>query len=209
AAFRDVEREAACVVAARACARRGGKESAHVIKQSGIGGEVRARRATNGFLVRPHKPADRLAAGVDASFDRRFANQRARTISGLFPICAILGAAGDAKLRLHELHQCLAHETGLAGTGYTGYRGERTEWKTGLQAAEVVACDVTQFEPCMRLTRRARRRLERIAGQVTRRDRTFDAGKASWRSAVEHAPTTPAGLREIGRASCRARVEER
>ena len=59
AALRDVEREAAGVVAARARRLRRGEQLAHVIEQAGVGREVRARRAADRLLVDAHEPLDR------------------------------------------------------------------------------------------------------------------------------------------------------
>ena len=180
AALGHVEGKSTRVVATFARGRRGGETLAYVVEQAGVGGQVGARRAADGFLVHAHQALHMFHAFVDAATDRnlRAAFQR---IDFFLIVTAVL-----AQLCRQQFHQRLADQRRLPRTRDTGHRSEYPKRKIDVQVLHVVAADALQPQPrhggaCAAFPAGGARE------QVAARLRGLDLLQAGRRPAVEHA----------------------
>ncbi len=150
AALGDVEREPTGVVVAPARGGCRGVQLAHRVEQAGVGGQVGARRAPDGLLVDTHQPANRIGASMQAAARGQHELGRAvlDVVLGLRRLVPKMGA--------DELHQRLAHETGLAGAGDARDRREQAQRKARVHVVQVVAGHAAQFQPSGGHARRPR-----------------------------------------------------
>ena len=107
-ALSDIEREAARGVTPgpRHLGRR--EDFPDVIKESRVGGEVRTRRTTDGFLIDLDQPFDGAEAVDDSAFGRG-ARLRARWVGVI-----LVGLRGVSQMSAHKLDQSLTYQTGLS-----------------------------------------------------------------------------------------------
>ncbi len=182
-----VEREPAGVVAAGAGGLGLGEQLAHVVEQPGVGGEVRARRATDRLLVDAHQAAhEREVARERAARRERGVALEVGPLLGR----ALVGAGGRsvslAEVLEDQLDQGLADQARLARAGDPGDRRQHAERQVDVEVAQVVAGDPAQAQPPARLARRGPRSA-RLREQVARGLRALHRGQAGRRARVEQA----------------------
>ena len=148
ASLRDVEREAAGVVAAPARLGGRGEELADGVEEAGVGGEVRARRASDRLLVDDHQPVEPLHSRDDAAAGGRGRRILDRQLLGF------VGGGRRAQAFGGQLDQRLADKARLARARNAGDGREDAEREADVEAAQVVARDAVQFEPAARGPRR-------------------------------------------------------
>ncbi len=141
ASFRDVEREAAGIVSPRLRHFRRSEQLAYVIEQSGVCCEVRARRASDRFLIDLHESLDGFYSCGDLAFGGNWC--------GAFELVAFVVERLDGMTECFgdELDERLAHQARLAGAGYACHRSEQTYRERDFEILQVVARNTAQCEP--------------------------------------------------------------
>ncbi len=125
-----VEREAVALVAARLCVGRGGEHVADEIEQAGIGGGVRARRASDGRLV----DGDNLV-------------QLLHAVDAVMRGGALLGAVQRARKRFI---QNFINQRRFAAAGQAGDAGNHAQRDFHAYVAQVVGARAAHGEPAGR-----------------------------------------------------------
>ncbi len=103
-----------------------------MIEQTGVGGQVGARRAADRFLVYLHQPLDVLKACADAA--------RAHLLWLIFQVrlLGILWSLGVAQVCAHQFQQGLADQARFAGARDAGHRREAAQRERCAEVVEVV-----------------------------------------------------------------------
>ena len=185
-ALGDVEGELPGVVTVFFRRRRGGEQFAHVVEQTGVGRQIGARGAADGFLVHLHQTADVLQPGADAP--------AAGLRSVVFQARLFVAVQPTAEAAAHQFQQRLADQAGLARTGNPGHRRKAAQREIHVQALEVVARHAFKLQPALGLALRRVRRTP-LGEQVFAGLRGLNFGQPRRRPAVQHLPAMLTGRR--------------
>ena len=183
---RDVEREGARRVAARARQRLGGEQRAQLVERLDVGDRVGSRRAADRRLVHEHHVPDPFPPVERAHLAHRLAQM-------------LLGAVAAAEPGLELVEQDVVHQRRLPRARHAGDRGQRPERNARVHAVQVVQPGTPHGEPALGGTARRRHADALLAGEVLPRERAgvaharrralvdeLAAGCAAPRSQLDH-----------------------